>query len=212
MLLQLACDGITSSQTVDVLKEIQQYVDIVEIGTPLMIREGVSAVEKVKNAYPNLKVLADIKIIDGGDLEASLCFDAGADIVTIMAFTTMTTIKSTLEVAARYGREMLADMMQIPNIVDTAKALESIGMHYIAIHASHDAFVAGEGPSPHDELKMLSGVLSKAKLSVAGGISPESAPEIALQKPDVIIVGSGILSAKDPVLAAKTLRSICDAS
>jgi 3-hexulose-6-phosphate synthase len=44
-----------------------------------------------------------------------------------------------------------------------------------------------------------------AKLFVAGGISLESIPVYAVLQPQVLIVGSGICSAKDPVAEARAI-------
>jgi len=66
MRLQLALDIYDIPQSLEILKQLHDVVDIVEIGTPFIIRDGVHAVKAVKDAYPSLCVLADLKIMDGG--------------------------------------------------------------------------------------------------------------------------------------------------
>ncbi len=84
MMLQLALDTVGLKDAKHLLHEVRDVVDIVEIGTPLIIKEGVGAVRKIKNIFPFLKILADLKIADGGYYESQLAFEAGADIVTVL--------------------------------------------------------------------------------------------------------------------------------
>ena len=82
MKLQLALDLVDLNEAQALLAELHDLVDLVEIGTPFLIREGVKAITDIKRTYPALEVLADVKIMDAGDYEAKLAYDAGADIVT----------------------------------------------------------------------------------------------------------------------------------
>lgn len=64
MELQLALDLVNIPEAIELVKEVEQYIDVVEIGTPVVINEGLRAVKEIKEAFPQLKVLADLKIID----------------------------------------------------------------------------------------------------------------------------------------------------
>ena len=79
MRLQVAFDLLSLEEVLALLEEVHDLVDIVEIGTPLILKEGIQAVSKVKECYPDQVVLADLKIMDAGALEAEIGFDAGAD-------------------------------------------------------------------------------------------------------------------------------------
>src|SRR5690349_14058031 len=67
--LQLALDG-TLEQAVTVLDLVAPYVDIVELGTPLLYREGIRAAAHIHHLYPDMTLLADMKIMDAGEEEA----------------------------------------------------------------------------------------------------------------------------------------------
>ena len=65
MKLQLAIDLVDTAGAIALVKEIgEDNLDIVEIGTPVVINEGLRAVKEMKAAFPNLTVLADLKIMD----------------------------------------------------------------------------------------------------------------------------------------------------
>ena len=59
-LLQVALDLFSTEEALKVLDQVGQYVDIIELGTPLMIAEGARVVKTVKEKYPDKIVFADI--------------------------------------------------------------------------------------------------------------------------------------------------------
>ncbi|MCL6633635.1 MAG: orotidine 5'-phosphate decarboxylase, partial [Alicyclobacillus herbarius] len=56
MKLQLALDLVNIPEGIELVKEVQEYIDIVEIGTPVVINEGLHAVKAMKEAFPSLEV------------------------------------------------------------------------------------------------------------------------------------------------------------
>ena len=77
MKLQLALDDITLEDAVKLVGEVQDDIDIVEIGTPMVIEYGMEAVRVMKEKYPHLEILADLKIMDAGYYEAKEALEAG---------------------------------------------------------------------------------------------------------------------------------------
>ena len=53
MKLQLAYDLGTYEELYPFMEEIEEAVDIIEIGTPVILREGVSQIENVKRRFPD---------------------------------------------------------------------------------------------------------------------------------------------------------------
>ena len=101
--LQLALDGELENAQ-EILRRAHPFIEIVEIGTPLVFREGMRAVRAVRAAYPELRLLADLKIMDAGEVEAEIAFDAGADRVTVMAVASDATIRGALASARQAGQ------------------------------------------------------------------------------------------------------------
>ena len=90
------------------MQEVQEYIDIVEIGTPVVINEGLKAVKEIKEAFPSLKVLADLKIMDAGAYEVMKASEAGASIITILGATDDSTIKGAVEEAKNKEHKFLS--------------------------------------------------------------------------------------------------------
>ncbi|CAA9408115.1 MAG: D-arabino-3-hexulose 6-phosphate formaldehyde-lyase, partial [uncultured Phycisphaerae bacterium] len=60
-------------------------VDWLEAGTPLIIAEGMHGVRALRARFPDTPIVADLKTMDGGWLEAELMAKAGATHVVVMA-------------------------------------------------------------------------------------------------------------------------------
>lgn len=110
--LQIALDGDLAA-ALDVLAQVHPFVDIAEIGTPLVFREGMRAVRRIRPAYPQLTLVADLKIMDAGRAEADIAFGAGADRVTVMALASDATITGALTSARSHNKRVMIDMMQV---------------------------------------------------------------------------------------------------
>ncbi len=93
-------------------EKVADYVDIIELGTPLIKKEGQSVVAAMKKAHPDKLIFADMKIMDTGELEADMAFDAGADIVSVLAVSNDDTIKGAVTSARKHGREVCADTLR----------------------------------------------------------------------------------------------------
>lgn len=203
MKLQLALDDLSLEQAIALAERVRDYIDIIEAGTPLIYGYGMAAVRALKERFPEKLVLADMKIMDSGALETEEAMDAGADYVTVLGVSEDATVKNCLEAAARYGREVVVDMICVPDLPGRIRALEALGVQGLAVHTGVDQQAAGR--TPLDDLRLMTACAKRAKISVAGGIRPGTAAEYAACRPEVLIVGGGIIHAPDPVAAAAAI-------
>jgi 3-hexulose-6-phosphate synthase len=206
MRLQLALDIYDIPQSLEILKDLHDVVDIVEIGTPFIIRDGVHAVKAVKDAYPDLCVLADLKIMDGGYAEAKMAYEAGADIVTVLAAAEDITIQSVVKAGRECGKEVMADLIAVADLKKRAAELDGFGLDYICVHTAFD--IQHTGRSPLEDLKALKGVLKHTRSAVAGGVKLATLAEVAAQQPDIVIVGMGISGQPDMRQTARRMKDI----
>jgi 3-hexulose-6-phosphate synthase len=207
MELQLALDLVDIPQGIALVKEVEAYIDVVEIGTPVIINEGLHAVKALKEAFPNLKVLADLKVMDAGGYEVMKASEAGADIVTILAVAEDATIRGAVEEAKKQGgKKILVDMIGVKNLEQRAKEVDSLGVDYICVHTGYD--LQAEGENPFEALKTVKGVVKHAKTAVAGGIKLSTLPEVIAAKPDLVIVGGGITGEDDKQTVAAQMQQL----
>lgn len=116
MKLQLALDELTLPEALVFIDKVVDDVDIIEVGTPFLIREGVNAIKVIKEKYPHKEVLVDAKIMDGGHFESQLLFDAGADYVTVLGVTDLLTIQSCICAAKEAGKQVVVDMICVDDL------------------------------------------------------------------------------------------------
>ncbi len=203
--LQLAIDLLNKEQAAELANKVKDYVDIVEIGTPIVINEGLPSVQHMDENIDGVKVLADLKIMDAADYEVSQAVKFGADVVTILGVAEDASIKAAVEEAHKHGKELLVDMIAVQDLEKRAKELDEMGADYIAVHTGYD--LQAQGVSPLDSLRKVKGVIKNSKIAIAGGIKPETIEEVAAESPDLVIVGGGIANADDPVEAAKQCKA-----
>lgn len=195
MKLQIAIDTATCGNIMDIVDQVADVVDIVEIGTPMVINEGQYAVRMVKEKYPHLTVLSDTKIADGGEIECQYAVNAGADIVTVLAVSDDATIRAVADTAHKAGRKAMADLISVMDIQKRAKELQILGVDYIAVHTGVDA--QAQGRTPYRDLNELVKAVPSQLCAVAGGVKLSTVESYAALRPEIIISGSALTSAKD---------------
>ncbi|PMC34715.1 3-hexulose-6-phosphate synthase [Bacillus sp. UMB0899] len=206
MELQLALDLVNIPEAIELVKEVEEHIDIVEIGTPVVINEGLHAVKAVKEAFPNLKVLADLKIMDAAGYEVMKASEAGADIITILGAAEDMSIKGAVEEAKKQGKKILVDMIAVKDLSARAKELDEMGVDYICVHTGYDLQAVGK--NSFEDLQTLKSVVKNAKTAIAGGIKLETLPEVIKVQPDLIIVGGGITGQEDKKAAAAKMQEM----
>src|SRR5207248_6037437 len=82
--LQLAIDTLTPREAVALVERVHPSIDLIEAGTPFIKRFGLDVLDLFRQAAPNKLIVADLKAMDAGAYEASLAFDAGADMMTVL--------------------------------------------------------------------------------------------------------------------------------
>lgn len=205
--LQLALDG-TLDAARAVLEAAHSYVDVIEIGTPLIFREGVAAVRWARAAYPGKAILADLKIMDAGEAEAAIAFEAGAGVVTVLGAAADATVCGAVRAARQHGGQIMADLVQVSDPVARGRALLALGCDLLCVHTAHD--LQGGGETPLAALRWLREALPDAALAVAGGITLRTIDAALSAAPAVVIVGSAITGADNPAQAARALRERID--
>lgn len=203
MKLQVALDG-NLDDAITTLRLVEPYVDIAEIGTPLIYREGMHAVRQIRETFPNLTLLADLKIMDAGEEEATIAFEAGCDIVTVLGVAQDATVRGVVKAARSAGKQILADLIQVADPVARGRELLVLGCDYLCVHTGYDAQRGGD--SPLETLSRLRHELGNVSLAVAGGINTNTIDAVAALQPEIIIVGGAITRGADPAAIAHQLR------
>ncbi|NJE01799.1 bifunctional 3-hexulose-6-phosphate synthase/6-phospho-3-hexuloisomerase [Thermococcus sp. JdF3] len=196
MILQVALDLTDIEQAISIAeKAARGGAHWLEVGTPLIKKEGMRAVELLKRRFPDRKIVADLKTMDTGALEVEMAARHGADVVSILGVTDDKTIKDAVDVARRYGIRVMVDLIGVKDKVKRAKELEKMGVHYILVHTGIDEQV--QGKSPLEDLEKVVKAVS-VPVAVAGGLNLQTIPKVIELGATIIIVGGAITKAEKP--------------
>ncbi|HAU55697.1 MAG TPA: 3-hexulose-6-phosphate synthase [Sphingobacterium sp.] len=196
-------DLLTTEAALDLAAKVSPYVDIIELGTPLIKAEGLKVITAMKSAHPDKLVFADLKTADTGALEAEMAFNAGADLVTVMGAVDDSTIKGAVEAAKKAGKQVVVDTIGVKDRVQRAKEVTAFGVAFVELHAGLD-----EQAQPGYNVQKLIGEGREAQVpfSIAGGVNLDTIKDVVAAGAAVAVAGGAIYGAQDPAAAAKALK------
>lgn len=207
--LQVAIDLLTTEEALALAAKVAPYVDIIELGTPLIKNMGAAVITAMKNAHPDKLVFADMKTADAGELEANIAFKAGADLVTIMGAVGDATIIGAVKAAKAHGKGVVVDTIGYPDRVRRAQEVTKLGVEFVELHAGLD-----EQWAPGYSIQILIDETARVgvPVSVAGGVNLENVAAVVKAGATVVVAGAAIYGAEDPAAAAKAMREAMDAA
>ncbi len=197
---------------------IRAGVDWLEAGTPLILAEGLNGVKKLREAFPKIPIVADLKTMDGGYLESEMMAKAGATHVVVMARAHEETIKCVVKAGLDFGIKIMGDNLGCTDKVEAAKWLEDLGCDFVIHHIGYDERrgIAAEGkrmPSPLDQLREVVQAV-KIPVQAVGGLSLEQAIMCPSYGAPLVVLGAPLTIDADAFKTADgnledSLRLIC---
>jgi len=193
-------------------------VDWLEAGTPFILAQGLHGVKKLREAFPATPIVADLKTMDGGYLEAEMMAGAGATHVVVMARAHPETIKCVVKAGKDLGIKIMGDNLACPDMVEGARWLEDLGCDYIVHHIGYDERrgIAASGkrmPSPLDQLKEVVNAVN-IPVQAVGGLSLEQAIRCPEYGAPLVVLGAPLTIDADAFKTAdgdleSSLQLIC---
>ncbi len=201
--LQLALDFVELERAINIAKEAENFVDIIEVGTPLIKSEGMNAVRKFRKDFPNKEICADMKTMDVGRMEVEMAAKAGADIVAILGASDYSMLFECLKAGRNYGCKIMVDMLNVENLTENANKIKEFAPEvYICVHLGIDQQMKGMKISCEVEKLAKAGINN---IAVAGGINSENVGELA-KFCALIIVGAAITKSRNVAESARKLK------
>jgi 3-hexulose-6-phosphate synthase/6-phospho-3-hexuloisomerase len=194
-------------------------VDWLEAGTPLIIAHGMLGVRRLRERFPTTPIVADLKTMDGGYLEAEMMAKAGATLIVVMARAHEETVKVCVKAGRDYGVKVMGDNLACPDMVGAAKQLEDLGCDYVVHHIGYDERrgIAAAGrrmPSPLDQLREVVAAVG-VPVQAVGGLSLDQAIRTPEYGAPLVVLGAPVTIDADAFKTASgdlesSLRLICE--
>lgn len=218
-IVQISLDIVSIPEALDTARlAMSSGVDWLEAGTPLIIAEGMNGIRALRSEFPGVPIVADLKTMDGGWLEAEIMAKAGATHVVVMERAHPETIKVVVKAGRDLGIKVMGDNLGANDKVAAAKRLEDYGCDFVIHHIGYDErrglVAAGKPcPSPLDQLREIVAAV-KVPVQAVGGLSIEQ----AIRTPDygapLVVLGAPLTIDADSFKTASgdlgsALREIC---
>jgi len=206
--VQVSLDVTKLSEAVGMAKgAVRAGVDWLEVGTPLILAEGLRAVREIRKEFPNHPIVADLKTMDGGGLEAEMMFDAGATFVVVMSQAHWATVKEVVNMARRKGGRVMADLLNSRDKTEAAKRMEELGVDYVVAHLGFDERRHVPGLSALDDLESIARSVA-VPVQAVGGLSIDQAIESLRLGAKSVVIGAPLVIAANRFATADEFEDV----
>jgi 3-hexulose-6-phosphate synthase len=213
--VQISLDLTDLEEAVDTAQTaLAAGVDWLEAGTPLLLAHGLRAVATLRARFPGTPLVADLKTMDGGYLEAEMMAKAGASYVVVMGQAHEATIRRVVEAGRDFGIKVMGDNLAAPDRVACARWLEMLGVDVVIHHIGYDERRMIKGLSPLDELDDVVRAV-KVPVQAVGGLSIAQAIACPSRGAPLVVLGAPLVIDADGFKPAAAdlhgiLKEICD--
>jgi 3-hexulose-6-phosphate synthase/6-phospho-3-hexuloisomerase len=218
-IVQISLDLTSIAEAIETARlAIRCGVDWLEAGTPLIIAEGMNGVRALRSEFPEVPIVADLKTMDGGWLEAQLMAAAGATHVVVMERAHPETVKMVVQAGKDFGVKVMGDNLGAADRIAAARRLEDLGCDFVIHHIGYDERrgIAAAGqpiPSPLDQLRDIVAAV-RVPVQAVGGLSIEQAISTPEYGAPLVVIGAPLTIDADAFKTASgdvesMLRHIC---
>lgn len=191
--IQISIDVIDLNEALDLARaSVKADVDWLEVGTPLLLAEGLHAVRAFRKEFPDTPLVIDLKTMDGAGLEAEMMFKAGGDMVVVMGQAHDASIIEQVKMAKQYDAKVMCDVMLCPDKPGRAKEAQDMGVDYIIVHTGFDERNMIHGLSPLDDLPSVLAAVD-IPVQAVGGLSVPQAIQTLEMGAEIVVFGAPLV-------------------
>jgi bifunctional enzyme Fae/Hps len=169
---------------------------IIEVGTPLIKRYGTRIISDLRQVAKDSFMVADLKTLDVGKVEADIAYEDTADAVVAAGLAPPETLDAFVHEAKRLGIYAVIDMLNVEDVLEKLQSLKEFP-DIVILHRGIDQ--ESGRTSGLERIQMMRKAFPNKKflIAVAGGIVPETAKEALAQGADILVVGRYVTQSKD---------------
>lgn len=195
--IQIALDYATIEEAIAMAKlGVEAGVDWLEIGTPLIVSQGVAPIGQLARAFPSHPVLADYKTMDSGWKNVQRTAEQGGKIMTVCANSPDETVKSAIAEGKKTGIWVVADTIGVKNQAARARQCAEWGVDIVYLHYGADQRKAD---ASRDSTQWLDEVLAAVTIPVGVGcFGVDDAVRAVSRGAEYVVIGHPLISGNDP--------------
>ena len=169
---------------------------IIEVGTPLIKRYGTRIIGDLRQVAKDAFMVADLKTLDVGKVEADIAYEDTADAVVAAGLAPPETLDAFVHEAKRLGIYAVIDMLNVEDVLEKLKGLKNFP-DIVILHRGIDQ--ESGRTCGLERIQMIRKAFPDKKflIAVAGGIVPETAKEALEQGANILVVGRYVTQSKD---------------
>jgi 3-hexulose-6-phosphate synthase len=197
-IVQIALDYATIDEALAMAKiGVEAGVDWLEIGTPLIICQGLAPIGQMVRAFPKFPVLADYKTMDSGGKNVQRTKEQGGHVMTVCAGAPDETVQSAVAASKETGVWVVADTIGVKNQAARARQCADWGVHMIYLHYGADQ---RRNDPRRDSTQWLDEVMGAVSIPIGVGCFDVEDAVRAVQKgAELIAIGHPVISGSDPL-------------
>jgi 3-hexulose-6-phosphate synthase len=200
--VQVSLDLTSAEEALHVAEiAVRAGVDWLEAGTPLILAEGLRGVRVLRERFPRHPIVADLKTMDGGYLEAEMMARAGASMVVVMSQAHPATVRAVVRAARDYGLKVMGDVLAAPDKPAAARMLQDNGCDYVIVHTGFDERHEETHRSPWDDLEAVVAAV-EVPVQAVGGLRLEDLDRLPAAGAPLVVVGAPLVIDRDAFRAA----------
>jgi 3-hexulose-6-phosphate synthase len=205
--VQIALDFATIDEALAMARVgVEAGVDWLEIGTPLIISQGLSPIGEMVRAFPDYPVLADYKTMDSGGKNVHRTKAQGGRLMTVCANAPDETIRSAVAASQETDVWVVADTIGVKQQAARARQCADWGVHMVYLHYGADQRAAD---ASQDSTQWLDEVLAAVSVPVGVGcFGVEDAVRAVERGAELVAIGHPVISSPN---AFEELRQFVDA-
>ncbi len=202
MELYISFDLPDIDQALKIAHQVEPYASGFDIGSLLLYKYGVQAIEQFKEQFKAKIINVDAKLVIHGKETVALLAHAGADWITVMGGTRKEVIHAACTQAHNMSKRILLDVSNASSYGQTALDAQSLGVDALLLRTMYDT---NEQLLFKDQWTMIRGN-TPLPIYLTGKISLENIENIREIQPNGVFVGRAITQAENPAEVAKQLK------
>jgi bifunctional enzyme Fae/Hps len=159
---------------------------IIKAGAPLIKKYGIEVCQKIHQIRPESVLIADMKTLDTGNLEARMAGDATADVIAFSGLAPLKTQERAIEECRKVGALAYMDTINLDDPLEVIKQLE-VKPDIVEMH----------GLPNKEQVNQIKKACGGALVAVAGEFEQSELNDIIENGVDIIMVNKTLTCAED---------------